>query len=298
MYSFKSIFLLFLVSFNFIVSFEVTKKEKNVFDKEIQFFAHRASRFEFDENTMDGFQKAYAAGARGFETDIQMSKDNILVINHDESLKRTCGVDKKVPDLTEAELKEIKTLQGHPLAFAYELVDFLADKPGMYVEFEIKTVESLYTEDKLYVLCEQLYKMAMSKKHPTSEYLFTSFDTRALKIMKRLHPDAILMYLVNTYCTNENIQTVYDFGIQRIGCKMDGTTRQAVEYGHKLNMVVSLWPSSKIEDFVLGVALGSDALCCDMFVEVGKWAKTNMPFVKLKGIVYPEDEKLKIIEEK
>lgn len=291
MYSLKSILIIFIYLTNQIISCPQEINQPKVFDKEIQFFAHRASRFEFDENTLDGFQKAYNAGARGFETDIQMSKDSTLIINHDESLKRTCGVDKQVPDLTDKELREIKTLQGHPLCFAQELVDFLADKPGMYVEFEIKTVEKLYTEEKLYVLCDKLYKMAMSNKPPTSEYLFTSFDTRALKIMKRLHPDAILMYLVNTYCTKENIQMVYDFGVQRIGCKMDGTTRQAVQFGHSLNMTVSLWPSSKIEDFVLGVALGSDALCCDVFFEVGNWARTNMPFAKLKGIVYPDGEK-------
>ena len=164
---------------------------------------------EFDENTLDGFQKAYAAGARGFETDVQMSKDNVLVINHDESLKRTCGIDKTVPEFTSAELREIKTLQGHPLCFAQDLVDFLADKPGMYVEFEIKTVEKLYTEEKLMLLCQLLYKMAYGKKPASSEYLFTSFDTRALTIMKKMHPDAILMYLISEPCTEKNIQMVY-----------------------------------------------------------------------------------------
>ena len=32
----------------------------------IQFFAHRGSRFEYDENTMLAFKTAYERGARGF----------------------------------------------------------------------------------------------------------------------------------------------------------------------------------------------------------------------------------------
>lgn len=270
----------------FLLMLLATSLCQNVFDKPIQFFAHRASRFEFDENTLDGFQKAYAAGARGFETDVQLSKDNNLVINHDESLKRMFDVDKTVRDLTTEELKQLRTKEGHPICFAEDLVNFLKDKPGMYVEFEIKTNKDLYTEEDLKILLDKLYDMAIPSKPESSEYLFTSFDTRALQIMLVRHPDVHLMYITGNPCTNENIQTAYDSGYRRIACKMDGTTRQAVQFGQKLGMIVSLWPSGKIEDFVLGVALGADALCCDCFFKVGYWVRENMPFVKLKGIEY------------
>ena len=36
----------------------------------IQLFAHRGSRFEYDENTLPAFKASYDAGLRGFETDI------------------------------------------------------------------------------------------------------------------------------------------------------------------------------------------------------------------------------------
>lgn len=74
-------------------------------------------------------------------------------------------------------------------------------------------------------------------------------------------------------------------GIKRVGCKMDGTTRSTIRLAHKLGMIVSLWPGSTKEDFLLGVALGCDAMCCGFF-EVGEWARECLPFVKLKGIVY------------
>ena len=53
-------------------------------DHVIQFFAHRGSRFEFDENTMDAFRKSYDAGMRGFETDVRLNKDGDLVLVFDE----------------------------------------------------------------------------------------------------------------------------------------------------------------------------------------------------------------------
>ena len=254
----------------------------------IQFFAHRGSRFEYpdNENTMLAFRDSYKRGARGFETDVRMTKDGDLILSHDESLYRTCGVDLQTEDLTTKECLKIKTKGGEPLALCQELVDFLADKEGLYVEWEIKTVKELYTQAMLDDLCDKLYKMAMSKKHPSSEYLFTSFDKRALKTMQRLHPDAQLMMLKDQHCTPAILMEAYDMGIMRVGCRMDGTTRKTVKLGHKLGMIVSLWPGNNKEDFFLGAALGCDAMCCDRFFEVGEWAKKNLPFIKLKGIEY------------
>ena len=254
----------------------------------VQFFAHRGSRFEYDENTMLAFREAYARGARGFETDVRMTGSGDLILSHDESLYRTCGVDKQTEDLTTEECLKIKTKSGNDLALCQELADFLADKPNMYVEWEIKTIPELYTEAKLEELCEKLWNMTMPQKPASSLYLFTSFDKRALKIMKRLHPEAEMMLLKSKPASPEILMEAYNMGIMRVGCKMDGTHRSTIRLGHKLGMIVSLWPGNNKEDFFLGAALGCDAMCCDRFFEVAEWAEKNLPFVKIKGYEKPQ----------
>ena len=134
-------------------------------------------------------------------------------------------------------------------------------------------------------LCDKLYKMAMPKKPASSTYLFTSFDKRALRTMKRLHPDAELMLLKSKPCTPEILMEAYSMGIMRVGCKMDGTTRSTIKLAHKLGMIVSLWPGTCKEDFFLGAALGCDGMCCDCAVEVNEWRKEALPFIRLKGVV-------------
>ena len=47
----------------------------------IQLFAHRGSRFEYDENTLPAFKASYDAGLRGFETDIRMTRDGAVLDN-------------------------------------------------------------------------------------------------------------------------------------------------------------------------------------------------------------------------
>ena len=69
--------------------------------------AHRGFSGAYPENTMLSFQKAVEHGADGIELDVHLSKDGELMIIHDESLKRTTGVDGFVFDYTRSELERI-----------------------------------------------------------------------------------------------------------------------------------------------------------------------------------------------
>src|SRR5690554_5498874 len=82
-------------------------------EKAVQLFAHRAGAHEQDENTLQAFQNSYAQGLRGFETDVRMTKDGVLVLFHDASLERITGQEGIVEEMTASELKEIKTKKGN-----------------------------------------------------------------------------------------------------------------------------------------------------------------------------------------
>jgi len=69
-------------------------------------FGHRGSSAEFPENTLPAFAHAVAAGLPYLELDVRATKDGEVVVLHDESLLRTCGVDVNVADLTLFELQQ------------------------------------------------------------------------------------------------------------------------------------------------------------------------------------------------
>ena len=68
--------------------------------------AHRGFSSQYPENTMLAFERALALGADGAEFDVQLTKDGIPVVFHDESLKRITGDDQLIKDLTLSELKQ------------------------------------------------------------------------------------------------------------------------------------------------------------------------------------------------
>lgn len=53
-----------------------------------QAIAHRGYKVKFPENTMGAFQGAVKVGAEAIETDIHLSKDNVVVLSHVSSLLR------------------------------------------------------------------------------------------------------------------------------------------------------------------------------------------------------------------
>jgi glycerophosphoryl diester phosphodiesterase len=73
----------------------------------ISVHAHRGVTTQAPENTLAAVRAAIAAGADYIETDIQLSKDGVLVAAHDSDFSRLAGVAKKVWELTYEEIRAI-----------------------------------------------------------------------------------------------------------------------------------------------------------------------------------------------
>ena len=69
--------------------------------------AHRGSMLLWPENTMTAFQGAVDLGCRYLETDIQISRDGVLVTFHDDTLDRTTDGTGPVSDYRLDELQEL-----------------------------------------------------------------------------------------------------------------------------------------------------------------------------------------------
>ncbi len=69
--------------------------------------AHRGASAVAPENTIRAFKKAIEVGADGIEFDVQLSRDGVPVIIHDDNLRRTGLLDCSVADLSAVELSKI-----------------------------------------------------------------------------------------------------------------------------------------------------------------------------------------------
>ncbi|MCW1915784.1 glycerophosphodiester phosphodiesterase [Luteolibacter sp. GHJ8] len=242
-------------------------------------FAHRGGAHEFEENTLFAFRSSYDKGLRGFETDIRMTKDGKLVILHDDSLDRTHNGKGPVEELESESARSITSKkQGEPLLFLEALLDYLADKPGLYVEFEMKTSnKKLYPDEAIDTYARAIYDQVNARKPENSTWVFTSFDQRPLKAIKKINPDADIMLIKGGPLDSALIDSAKAIGSKRIACKMEGTTRLAVKDAQKQGLIVTGWPGHTLNDYFLGLGLGVDAICSDVPVMWQNYIESKKP---------------------
>lgn len=94
--------------------------------------AHRGYKAKFPENSMLAFDEALKAGAQALETDVHITKDDVVVLSHDPTLSRCFGRKDKIIDKTWDEIEDLRTIvQPHvPMPRLRDLLEYLA-QPGM-----------------------------------------------------------------------------------------------------------------------------------------------------------------------
>ncbi|ETS82247.1 hypothetical protein PFICI_07249 [Pestalotiopsis fici W106-1] len=108
-----------------------------------QAIAHRGYKAAFPENSLAAFRSAVEIGAHAIETDLHLSRDGVVVLSHDASLKRCFGIDKKVADCDWSYLSTLLTLREpkQSLPRLIDLLEYLAkpDAEHMWLLLDVKT---------------------------------------------------------------------------------------------------------------------------------------------------------------
>ena len=76
-------------------------------------WAHRGACVEFPENTIPAFRRALELGADALETDAHVTRDGVVVLAHDVSGSRTCGVNRRITESTWDDVKTWDAGFGH-----------------------------------------------------------------------------------------------------------------------------------------------------------------------------------------
>ena len=113
------------------------KKEeviKRINPKFLEGVAHRGlHNEEFTENGLKAFENAIKNNV-AFEFDIHLSKDNKLIVCHDENLKRTTGKEGIIADLTSEEIRaNYKLLDGGVVPTLDELLELNNEQVPMVI---------------------------------------------------------------------------------------------------------------------------------------------------------------------
>lgn len=189
--------LITLVVLVLIFIFMIAPRMINCADRTPFLGRHYAHRGLFDnksdapENSLAAFQKAVDAGY-GIELDVQLSKDDKLVIFHDATLKRMCGIEGNVWDYTLEELQQMKLGNSNEIIPTFEQFLRIVDgKVPFILEFKLDRAQTK--------VC-QLANEALTNY--TGSYCIESFHPLALLWYRKNRPDVLRGQLCEEFFRN------------------------------------------------------------------------------------------------
>jgi glycerophosphoryl diester phosphodiesterase len=208
----------------------------------MQIIAHRGASAFFKENTLQAFKAAYAMGVNAFETDIQLSKDGFLVLNHDYSINQ-----KPVKEYSLEELKKfnICTLE--------ELLQIL-DKRS-FLNIEIKNHNNIYPgiEEEL-ALCLKKYKQ---ENNPN--ILVSSFYLPSLYKVKTILPKLKIGRLTENF----NEQEIENLNPYSLNTNYEKINKEIIAFCHKRKIKVFIYTVNNLALFEQLKKDGIDAVFSD-----------------------------------
>lgn len=159
--------------------------------QEVRYYAHRGlheNTSDAPENTMRAFERAVEAGY-GIELDVQLTKDKIPVVFHDEDLERLCGQKKRLEDLKYEELRRYRILgTDQKIPKFSEVLEKIDGKVPLLIEYKMHNTDAS--------VC--MYADRILKEYKGS-YCIESFHPFVLLWYRHNRPDIVRGILASDY---------------------------------------------------------------------------------------------------
>lgn len=236
----------------------------------VDIFAHRGASRHAPENTFPAFKLAYEHGADGIETDVHLTKDNIPVLIHDETVKRTTVHSGYIKDLTMAQLKEMdagswfsKKYTGTPIISLEEFLKWI-EPTHLSLNIELKNNKIEYDHLE-HIVYEMLDHFQMVERTTLS-----TFNKHSIKRMDML--DIEIAYLSSRWKWNL-IRYGKQLGADAVHIKHTLLSTRLIKQSREENMRVRVYTVNKMRQILKCF----NYKCCGLFTDLPQKA------IKLRG---------------
>ena len=240
------------------------RRPKDIFSPhKVYIESHRGANIEVFQNTMEAFKKAIEYKADSIETDVWLTKDNVLVLLHansrEGSLTNYYDHEGNVIDLTWDELSTYRTIKDNlPMPRLSDLMKLAKDK--IFIDLEIKDQRIDLVFPHLIKLIEQYdFFDQIALCSPFYEYY-----NKIVEFNKCHHKKLVFGFL---YDKNQNNFFDYTKKGNTLNIHWKDATKKVCNKAHKNGMAIIAW-IDMYDDENTGVYKqliknGVDVICCN-----------------------------------
>jgi glycerophosphoryl diester phosphodiesterase len=229
----------------------------------VEIIGHRGASYLAPENTLASVKLAWEKDA-DVEVDVYLTKDNRIVVIHDETTERTAGTDMNVAETTSDELRKLDVGSFKSEEYAGEKIPFLADvvktiPPGRKLFVEIKSGQEIlpYLRDLL------------ARSGKMSRIVIIGFDLETVAMSKEMI-DVPTYWLKGTEKIKETeqwiphdpqlVQTAKNKGLDGLDVHYAGITKEFVDAVKASGQKLYVWTVDDPKEAIRLIELGVDGI--------------------------------------
>ena len=207
---------------------------------------HRGAAKLEPENTCLSIQKAIDLGVDQIEIDVHLTRDQHLVVIHDQTVDRTTDGWGAVSDLSLQEIKQLDAGKGEKIPTLQEVVDVIQGRVILQIE-----LKGLATAEPVVNLIE--------KNSIESDVILTSFVHDRLCKGRHLNSDIALGALWSTP-PDDACQQALEIGVEAIHIQHQNIDVDLVREAHLHGLKVRAWNPDTVPEIQQVIDLGVDAV--------------------------------------
>ena len=227
----------------------------------VMVIAHRGFSGAAPENTLAAFKKAMEVGSDMLELDVRFSKDERVVVMHDDTLDRTTNGRGKVSDYTLKELKQFDAGSWFAPQFAGEKIPTLIEalnlaKGKIPVNIEIK--DESPSRYKITDLADRALQ-EVKKTGMAGQVIFSSFYPSSLERIKEGNP-RIWVALLYHRDWNSLRELTGGMAFSVVNLRLSFLTREKIGRIHREGMKVNTYTVNSEEEMEQFIRWGVDGI--------------------------------------
>ena len=219
--------------------------------------SHRGCSSAAPENTLPAFQLAIDHGSDRAELDVQMTKDGVVMVTHDTSLRRCTGRNANIYDLTYDEVRKLDAgrwfstkYAGTKIPTLEEVLDLCKGKIQLNIEIKPNAATPELEAETVRIIHEKGFE---------KDCIITSQSYETLCKVKELDPEIPTGYILAL-----GVGSYYDLpAADLFSVEATFITSGMVQQIHKRGKTIAAWTVNREEDASNMLSLGVDDIITD-----------------------------------
>lgn len=237
-------------------------KTNKIFNNKFFIYGHRGVPSIAPENTIYSFLQAFDLNVNGIELDIQITKDDILAVHHDNDLKRLTGKPTLISKLNYEELNKIDArgneFNNLPPQKIPKLDDVLDILPkDQIINIEIKS-NQVFSEGMEGLVVESILKYSLIDRA-----IVSSFNPIVLYKIKKINPQIITAHLWGNHKIFSSILWIYFSKPDIVHGNISLLNEKNIAFLKSINLKVFAYTVNTKEDFKKAISLKLDGIFTD-----------------------------------